>query len=276
MLRTPHCGVYCKASGRLPPRVSATSICTSTQLHLLVSSHGLTWRWQQRDLFPPSIAPTLGPRPSQIHHGTCCISALRYDGDDHLTKDRGTWIQGVTGAKPYPAGCVHRRPAPSISRFGSSSCMQLSFPGSAHSSLVPGSAGFKSTPVVYWCSELKIATSSSAVVGFRMDVSQLPICLPSMDIDRAYVGQPHPHSLVQDVRGVCRRKLARKCRRAHGQWRTLSSPAPPGARSGARQGFAAVRARRQASDLAALMLTHDQASSPAATRAGKDTARVSR
>lgn len=89
---------------------------------------------------------------------------------------------------------------------------------------------------------------------------------PSTDL-RLMCWTTPPPRLVQDVRGVCRRKSAT---RADGQWRTLSCPAPSGARSGAGQGFAAVRTgRRPVSDLAALILTHDRASSPAATAAEK-------
>jgi hypothetical protein len=76
---------------------------------LLIASAGrgyLGSRRKERGLIPPTSSrpPRASPRDLEI-------SAPRYNGDNHLTADRGTWIRGDTRAKPSPA--VAKHPAPS-------------------------------------------------------------------------------------------------------------------------------------------------------------------
>jgi hypothetical protein len=78
---------------------------------LLIASAGrgyLGSRRKERGLIPPTSSrpPRASPRDLEI-------SAPRYNGDNHLTADRGTWIRGDTTAKPSPAVAnIPLRPIP--------------------------------------------------------------------------------------------------------------------------------------------------------------------
>ncbi|KAL2130822.1 hypothetical protein VTI74DRAFT_5914 [Chaetomium olivicolor] len=54
----------------------------------------------------------------------------RNNGDNHLTGYRGTWLQGVTGAKPSSG--APPRPCNSASHYGEKAATQLSSAGFAH------------------------------------------------------------------------------------------------------------------------------------------------